>query len=59
MTNYMTVNEAEIYELNRLSNFAMAVIQRLKNCERAAREQDNHHYYKVFADYVRKHLEKL
>ena len=46
-------------ELNRLSNFAMAVIQRLENCERAAREQDNHHYYKIFADSVRKLAAKL
>lgn len=46
-------------ELNRLSNFAMAVIQRLENCERTAREQDNHHYYKIFADSVRKLADKL
>ena len=52
------VDEA-IAELNRLSNFAMAVIQRLENCERTAREQDNHHYYKIFADSVRKLAAKL
>ena len=46
-------------ELNRLSNFAMAVINRLENAERAAREQDNHHYYKIFADSVRKLADKL
>ena len=46
-------------ELNRLSNFAMAVIQRLENCERTAREQDNHHYYKILADSVRKLADKL
>ena len=46
-------------ELNRLSNFAMAVIQRLENCERTAREQDNHHYYKIFAECVKEMLEKL
>lgn len=28
-------------------------------CAGLAKEHDNHHYYKVFADYVRKHLEKL
>ena len=27
--------------------------------ERAAREQDNHHYYKIFADSVRKLADKL
>ena len=46
-------------ELNRLSQFAMAVIQRLENCERTAREQDNHHYYKIFAECVKEMLEKL
>ena len=68
--NYITLYETHIpamnaeislahSELNRLSNFAMAVIQRLENCERTAREQDNHHYYKIFADSVRKLAAKL
>ena len=46
-------------ELNRLSFFATSVINRLENAERAAREQDNHHYYKIFADSVRKLADKL
>ena len=69
-SNYITLYETHIpamkdeislahRELNRLSNFAMAVIQRLENCERTAREQDNHHYYKIFADSVRKLAAKL
>ena len=33
--------------------------ERLDRCTGLAKEHDNHHYYKVFADYVRKHLEKL
>ena len=35
------------------------VICRLEKAERAAREQDNHHYYKIFADSVRKLAAKL
>ena len=46
-------------ELSRMSQFAWAVICRLENAERAAREQDNHHYYKIFADSVRKLADKL
>ena len=46
-------------ELNRLSFFATSVINRLEKAERAAREQDNHHYYKIFADSVRKLADKL
>lgn len=45
--------------MNRLSLFATSVINRLGNEEMAAREQDNHHYYKVFTDYVRKLSNKL
>lgn len=46
-------------ELNILRNFADAVDKRLKKAEKAAREQDNHHYYKIFADGVKQLLEKL
>lgn len=46
-------------ELSRMSQFAWAVICRLEKAERAAREQDNHHYYKIFADSVRKLADKL
>ena len=46
-------------ELSRMSQFAWAVICRLENAERAAREQDNHHYYKILADSVRKLADKL
>ena len=46
-------------ELNILRNFAAAVGNRLEKAERSAREQDNHHYYKIFAEGVKKLLEKL
>ena len=46
-------------EINVLRNFAQAVSQRLENAERTAKEQDNHHYYKIFADNVKQLLEKL
>lgn len=50
---------AKNVELNLLRNFAQAVSQRLENAERTAKEQDNHHYYKIFADNVKQLLEKL
>jgi len=46
-------------ELNILRNFADAVDKRLKKAEKAAKEQDNHHYYKIFAEGVKELLEKL
>ena len=46
-------------EVNVYRNFVAGVIAELDRCTGLAKEQDNHHYYKVFADYVRKHLEKL
>ena len=46
-------------ELNILRNFAQGVSQRLEKAERSAREQDNHHYYKIFADGVKSLLEAL
>ena len=46
-------------EVNVYRNFVAGVISELDRCTGLAKEQDNHHYYKVFADYVRKHLEKL
>ena len=46
-------------ELNILRNFAQGVSQRLEKAERSAREQDNHHYYKIFADGVKTLLEEL
>lgn len=46
-------------ELNILRNFADAVDIRLKKAEKSAREQDNHHYYKIFAEGVKQLLEKL
>lgn len=46
-------------ELSRISQFAWAVICRLEKAESMAREQDNHHYYKIFADSVRKLADKL
>lgn len=46
-------------ELNVLRNFATAVDNRLQKAEKAAKEQDNHHYYKIFADGVKTLLEAL
>lgn len=46
-------------ELNVLRNFANAVDLHLTRAERTAREQDNHHYYKIFAEIVRALLQKL
>lgn len=46
-------------ELNILRNFAQGVSQRYEKAERSAREQDNHHYYKIFADGVKTLLEAL
>lgn len=46
-------------ELNILRNFANAVSQRYEKAERSAREQDNHHYYKIFADGVNSLLDAL
>ena len=46
-------------ELNVLRNFAVAVGNRLEKAERSAKEQDNHHYYKIFAEQVKALLEKL
>ena len=46
-------------EIDLLRNFAQGVSQRLEKAERSAREQDNHHYYKIFADGVKKLLEAL
>lgn len=46
-------------ELNILRHFADAVDNRLQKAEKSAREQDNHHYYKIFAEGVKQLLEKL
>ena len=46
-------------EVNLYRHFVAGVISELDRCTGLAKEHDNHHYYKVFADYVRKHLEKL
>lgn len=46
-------------ELNILRNFANAVDNRLQKAEKSAREQDNHHYYKIFAEGVKTLLETL
>ena len=46
-------------EINVLRNFAQGVSQRLEKAERSAMEQDNHHYYKIFADGVKTLLEAL
>ena len=46
-------------ELNVLRNFAQAVSTRLEKAEKAAREQDNHHYYKIFAEGVKALLQAI
>ena len=46
-------------ELNILRNFANAVDNRLQKAEKAAKEQDNHHYYKIFAEGVKTLLDSI
>lgn len=46
-------------ELNVLRNFADAVDIRLQKAEKTAKEQDNHHYYKIFAEGVKNLLEAI
>ena len=46
-------------ELNVLRNFTKSVSTRLEKAERTAREQDNHHYYKIFAEQVKALLDKI
>ena len=55
LNNIAPMNE----EINLLRNFAQGDSQRLEKAERSAREQDNHHYYKIFADGVKTLLEAL
>lgn len=55
LDNLSPMNE----EINLLRNFANGVSQRYEKAERSAREQDNHHYYKIFADGVKSLLEAL
>lgn len=46
-------------ELNVLRNFTKSVSTRLEKAERTAREQENHHYYKIFAEQVKALLDKI
>ena len=46
-------------EINILRNFANAIDNRLQKAEKAAKEQDNHHYYKIFAECVKTLLESI
>ena len=46
-------------EINILRNFANAVDNRLQKAEKSAREQDYHHYYKIFAEGVKTLLESI
>lgn len=46
-------------EINILRNFANAVDNRLQKAEKAAKEQDYHHYYKIFAEGVKTLLEQI
>ena len=45
------------YELYKM--FTVNVSTRLDAATRTAREQNNHHYFKIFADYVARLLEKM
>lgn len=55
MTRMAPLNE----ELNILRNFVTAVDTRLKKAEKAAKDQDNHHYYKIFAEGVKTLLDSI
>ena len=55
ITRLLPLNE----ELNILRNFANAVDIRLRKAEKTAKEQNNHHYYKIFADGVKELLDGL
>ena len=55
LNNLSPMNE----EINILRQFVTAVSSRYEKAERSAREQDNHHYYKIFADGVKTLLEAL
>ena len=46
-------------ELNALRNFATAIDIRLQKAEKAAKEQENHHYYKIFAEGVKTLLNSI
>jgi len=46
-------------EINLLRNFANGVRIKLDKAERTAKEQDNHHYYKIFTDNVKELLKVL
>lgn len=46
-------------EVNVYRSFVGSLIAELNRCTELAKSLDNHHFYKVFADYVRKHVEKL
>ena len=46
-------------ELNVLRNFTNSVSTRLEKADKTAKEQDTHHYYKIFAEQVKALIEKL
>ena len=46
-------------ELNTLRNFVTAIDTRLQKAQKAAKEQDNHHYYKIFAESVKTLLDSI
>lgn len=46
-------------EINVLRNFANSVDNHLQKAIKTAKEQDNHHYYKIFAESVKQLLEKI
>lgn len=55
LDNIAPMNE----EINILRQFVTAVSTRYEKAERSAREQDNHHYYKIFAEGVKTLLDSL
>ena len=46
-------------EINVLRNFANSLDNHLQKAIKTAKEQDNHHYYKIFAESVKQLLEKI
>ena len=60
LSRFVVERVAPMYEeLNILRNFANAVDNRLQKAEKAAKEQDNHHYYKIFAEGVKTLLKSI
>lgn len=50
---------AEVEAEEKHRNIVASISRRLENAEKSATEQNNHHYYKMFADAVKTLLEKI